>query len=278
MKSIKTLIIAFVILLNIPSLAFGQAETDSSISSTSSTFSVVVGEEGGEAGLDDVDSGETVDINVEPNRCYCCFAYSDLASDNVRFGTTQINADEGGFSSLTVTARGRAAPRMEANRGRVCFSTGTFESAVVRLELLHDDSGDDIDDVRMRCDETTLYGGYNTSVTDFNFLELTSTLNPDSSGTQTITGTITATNVVTSPDTTVIDEQEFTLNAGSRTDVDIHTAAGTSTFGPVRVCHNGPPGSVSAVMSQYRITSSTPLEFEPVAQEVFQSQAQLMNR
>jgi hypothetical protein len=121
------------------------------------------------------------------------------------------------------------------------------------------------EDVIMNCRETTLLGGFNTSVTDFNFLELTNSLNSNNG---TITGTVVARNAIS--DTEILNVG-FTINPGDRSDIDIHSAAGPGAFGPVFVCHDGPPNSVVAVMSQYNITSQAPLEFEPVAQTVFQT-------
>ena len=120
------------------------------------------------------------------------------------------------------------------------------------------------------CDETTLYAGFNTSVTDFNFLELTNLLDTGttSGGSRDLTAIVTAVNTVPNPDVTVINGESFTVPVGSRTDVDIHSRSGPGAFGPVKICHNGAPGSLKAVVSQYNITSTAPFDFAPVSQEV----------
>ncbi len=272
MPAIKNLLISFFILLT---FVFSvEAQT---------TFKVVVDELAGEANVEQIDSGDYLTAEVEGGRCYCCYIHRRISTDQARFGTKEISIDGGDFETLSVTNRGQSRGVTDQSAARVCFSTPSgAETATIKLEMLIFDSASspntNVNDTMARCTETTLYGGFNTSVTDFNFLEINNTLNAESSGTQSVTGTITAINVVPSTDTTVIDEQEFSVSAGSRTDVDIHAAAGTGAFGPVRVCHDGPPGAIKAVMSQYNITTTTPLAFSPVAQQVFKTRKQLMGR
>ena len=112
--------------------------------------------------------------------------------------------------------------------------------------------------VRVRCLATTLFGGYNTNVNDFNFLELTNI------GNQTLNGTITATNF---DGTVVINAQSFSVAAQRRADVDLHTPVGVDKFGVVRVTHDGPLGTLKGNVSQYKgivsdftLTDAAPLE------------------
>lgn len=117
----------------------------------------------------------------------------------------------------------------------------------------------------VECDETTLYGGFNTSVTDFNFLELTNTLTGHAV-INAVTVEITVTNAITKQ--AIINKQSMQIAPGDRADIDLHTPAGHSVFGTVVVSHDGPPGSLKGVVSQYVITSTNPLAFVPVAREV----------
>lgn len=95
---------------------------------------------------------------------------------------------------------------------------------------------------RIDCIETTLYGGYNTSISEFNFLEVLNTTNT------TITAAITATNA---DGTVVINQRIFSVAPNRRADIDLHTAAGPGKFGLLQLVHNGPYGALQAYVSQY---------------------------
>lgn len=95
---------------------------------------------------------------------------------------------------------------------------------------------------RFDCVETTLYGGFNTNVNDFNFLELINITNTA------ISGNITATNT---DGTVVINNQAFTVQPNRRSDIDIHTPAGPLKYGLIKVTHNAPLGGLQALVSQY---------------------------
>ncbi len=191
----------------------------------------------------------------------------------------RVIADNGTGATTLITPRacGFDNPRVGSEVSRFCFvlpATVSFPEVQIDLGW----TGAYPANVRLACDETTLYSGFNTSVTNFNFLELTSTL--DRATTQSfvlrdLTATITAINTLPAIDVVVIDGTTVTIPANSRTDVDVHTAAGTGVFGPVKIAHNGAPGSLKAVVSQYNITSTSPLTFAPVAQEVAVTRGQL---
>ncbi len=101
-------------------------------------------------------------------------------------------------------------------------------------------------EIEMQCVETSLYGSFNTSVNNFNFLEVTNTAN------STINGFITATSF---DGQTVIDARAFSVEANKRLDVDIHTPAGANNFGTIKVTHDGPFGSIMATTSYYKGTA-----------------------
>ena len=122
----------------------------------------------------------------------------------------------------------------------------------------------DAQNVLVRCYETTLTGGFNTSVTDFNFLEMTNTLGEFKTDDGVITGTITLWNSITNQE---ILEKSFSLAPGERKDENIHEAVGPGAFGTVQICHNAPQGALKGVVSQYNITNLSPLDFEPVLQQ-----------
>ena len=115
--------------------------------------------------------------------------------------------------------------------------------------------------VKVSCEDVTLYGGYNTSVTDFNFLEI---LNVD--GTTDISVDIMAESAITGQSTV---NTNISAPASGRIDVDIHSLVGANDFGTVKVCPLAPRTTIRAAMSQYKITETSPLSFSPVAREEF---------
>jgi hypothetical protein len=49
----------------------------------------------------------------------------------------------------------------------------------------------------------------------------------------------------------VINGGQFSIPAGQRVDVDIHSPAGPGVFGSLKLSHDGPLGAVQANLSQY---------------------------
>ena len=62
-------------------------------------------------------------------------------------------------------------------------------------------------------------------------------------------------------------QTNFSVTAGDRIDISLHDAVGAGVFGIVTVAHNGPAGSLKAFVSQYRLVSLVPFDFEPVLQQ-----------
>lgn len=198
-------------------------------------------------------------IDLEANHSYSCEAVpSDVASD-FDFSLSVVGTT--GTSPETVTGRatgdmrpmitGEADDSGDNRLSLLPTTANRFQLTVEGAKL-----GGEI--VRVRCVDTTLYGGYNTNVNDFNFLEISNV------STDAVTGSITATNF---DGTVVISAQAFTVQPGRRVDVDIHSAAGADKFGVVTVTHNGPPGALQANVSQYagavtdfELRSSNPLQ------------------
>jgi hypothetical protein len=204
-------------------------------------------------------------------RSICCQIHSVANQGAVRFGqhflTDQID-------SLIITDRGGDHPLIsppgdQQGGGRKCFyyEDPEVEYTTIRFQL---SSLNNINygNTYGHCTDTTLYGGFNTSVTDFNFIEISNVLKSNSISTGVITGKIVA---IDSISDTIIIDREFTIQAGSRTDVDIHSISGPGKFGQVIIYHDGPPGSLQAVSSQYRIVTQNPLDFKPVSQQQFET-------
>lgn len=206
-------------------------------------------------------------ISGNPKRSFCC-TISSIHAALLRFGAVRV-----GSVDLTVAERGFSDPILpflsgnpNPARARVCFSSLPNSIGFVSLQMLVSVSGEggSASDVRVLCEETSLFGGYNLSVTNFNFLELTNTTS------ESISGEIRGTNSVTNEAFT----RDFTVAALARTDIAIHELV-SGGFGPVVITHDGAPGSLRAITSQYRIVSTDPLNFQPVKQDDFKTRAQL---
>jgi hypothetical protein len=227
--------------------------------------------------LTDIVGGtDELDFIASEGRCYCC-ELVEHTGVNTRFGEVKVFGN--GSPTVSVTNRGAAEPIIKdtgsdpQNESRKCFTVSSSDKQDkfrVTMEILVGGSGTSTitdGNLTVSCKETTLLGGFNTSVTDFNFIELTNSLQSNEDDDGVITGTLIAQNAIT--DTEIINTS-FSVNPKDRVDFDVHSAAGTGAFGTVFVCHDGPPNSLKAVTSQYRIVTQSPLDFEPVAQTVFE--------
>lgn len=225
-------------------------------------------------------STDHIRFYADAGSSYSCEVLSPGGPANGYFSApVRVIADNGTGATTTVNPRacGSDNPRVGVDPARFCFIVpGTISFPLVEVDVGW--TGMYPANVRLTCDETTLYTGFNTSVTNFNFLELTNTLDratTESFLLRDLTASITAINTVPATDVVVINGASVTILANSRTDVDIHSAAGVGAFGPVKIAHNGAPGSLKAVMSQYNIVTTSPLTFAPVSQEVAVTRGQL---
>lgn len=212
-------------------------------------------------------TGGTDVFNVwaEDGKSYCCEAWSfSRDSSGLRFDTI-TSSQPGGFTS---SERGYATPIMtrsgsDGQKARQCYTQSTSPDgrAIIdfTMKVSNGAGTGTLTDGNVRCVETTLYGGFNTVVTDFNFIEITNTLTSTISDTGDVNVTVKGFGTAG----TELFSSTFTLAAGKRLDVDVHSSA-ANDFGPVVITHNGPPGALRAVNAQYRIVTQNPLDFEPV--------------
>lgn len=125
--------------------------------------------------------------------------------------------------------------------GRTRVSFITSEANRYRLEVATAvDSGED---VRVVCNHTTLFGGFNTFAADYNFLEIRNVSNAP------ISGYITVKDFA---GTDKIHRLKFTIPAGRRQDFDLHSSVGKS-YGSIRVTHDGPFKALRGRVSYYTI-------------------------
>jgi hypothetical protein len=205
---------------------------------------------------------DTFNVWASNDKSYCCEVWSNLSdSSGTRFDTI-TSSDAAGFTSAE---RGYATPIMtrsatSGEKSRQCYTqtSATDGRALISFTMkVSSGSGTGtVTDGNIRCLETTLYGGFNTIVTDYNFIEVTSTMTSnvkdDGEVNVVVKGYGTSGSQVFS--------SSFALGAGKRNDVNVHLSA-PSDFGPVVITHDGPPGAIRAVNAQYRITTGT--DFEP---------------
>lgn len=205
------------------------------------------------------------------NRSYCVSIQAEQ-SISARFDTVAGNG------ALAVTDRGKDDPLLarsalvSAEGARKCF-LAPINTALVGEQISVGLEGSGIlSNVNVFLEETSLYGGYNTSVTDFNFLEISAFGNKISGSTEasTINLSIIVRDVVNNTTFQVARTIVTDLLSGSgRIDVNIHELVDNKSFGPIVINHNGPAGSISARVVQYNITATNPLDFEPILEQQF---------
>ena len=201
-------------------------------------------------------------VNLEPGKSYSCTLLADELFADLDFQSIS----DPSFGNTNNATIGLITPALSEPADRVSiFPTGLGTQVAGDYTIGIDNQtvaliggAPQTAKGRVDCQETTLYGGYNTNVNDFNFLEVLNITNT------TITAAITATN---SDGTVVINQQQFVVAPNTRADIDLHTPAGPNKFGLVKLIHNGPYGALQASVSQYDgtisnfvLTSSLPLK------------------
>ncbi|MFN8389551.1 MAG: hypothetical protein U0136_04610 [Bdellovibrionota bacterium] len=190
-----------------------------------------------------VNATDTFHVDLTANHSYACDAIPFDAASDFDWSTTVQGTASGSPESIVARTAGSITPVItgESNGvadNRIVFTPTTSDRFVLTVQSAK--SGGE--DVRIRCLDTTLYGGFNTNVNDFNFLELTNVSNAQ------ITAKVTAINY---DGTVAINGQSVVIDPTRRLDVDIHTPAGANKYGMIIVTHNGPAGALKGNVSQY---------------------------
>ena len=196
-------------------------------------------------GLFTVAAADTFLVDLTANHSYSCDAVPvDILTD-FDWDTSVVGQASTNPETVTgVRQAGGITPQITGESGggsdnRITFIPTTTDR--FRLTVASAKGGGEL--IRIRCWDTTLYGGFNTNVNDFNFLELTNVSNA------TISGKIYA---ITSDGTTAINGATFSVAANRRSDIDLHTPAGSDKYGLVIVAHDGPNDSLKGFVSQYQ--------------------------
>ena len=216
-------------------------------------------------------TGDKISSLFFGRRSYCCAMLTTPFAGPPTFSSVENFSGE---ASASLIGRG---PEGEA----VCSTTG--EECLNRRRCWHEDPDLPAPSVRrlvmtqlpsanqvidVLCEETTLVGGFNTVVTDFNFLELSAT-SRGGEETSTIRGYIILKTTIGGQSIKLPFTLDFNGKSRIRVDISLHDAINNARdFGQVIVIHNAAPGVLKARVSQYRIVTLNPLDFEPVLQEV----------
>lgn len=200
-------------------------------------------------------NGDEISVSASDERSYCCAVLRTGGVSSTIGITGFLN-----FSAIVPVARGRELPNILNAENRYCWIDGVgtpLYTAARRLVLGNITTSAD---ALPWCDDTTLVGNYNTSVSEFNFLEVTVRTGNTSS---TVNLKIRFKSAITGNE--VVIDLAVTLNSATgdtqRMDLPIHDLlAGATDFGDIKISHDGAPGQVSARVSQYDVTSTNPLD------------------
>ncbi len=107
--------------------------------------------------------------------------------------------------------------------------------------------------VNFGCEDTTLFGAFNTNANPFNFLEIENVTTGDVEITVTL---------INFDDSFQAPTGQFNtlLAPSSRSDFSVHDLVGPLRFGSVVISHNGPSGAIRGRVSQYRISAAGALD------------------
>lgn len=193
-------------------------------------------------GLFTVAANDVFLVDLVANHSYSCDAVPVDAASDFDWSTT-VTGVTSGTADITAREAGTMTPPITGETGDSADNRITLIPVTTdryRLTVSSAKSGGEL--ARIRCWDTTLYGGFNTNVNDFNFLEITNVSNA------TISGRLYA---ITSDGTNAINGTTFSVAANRRLDIDLHTPAGADKYGLVIVAHDGPNDALKGYVSQY---------------------------
>ena len=227
---------------------FGQAG-----SALAADYLVTLGNSSGSTENIVVGAGDRILVDFAASRSYYCEAIPVATDTDLDLSTSVERLDGAGNTAETLTGReiGSVPAPITADVGdsgdnRISLiptTTGRY-----RFTLASTRGGGE--SAKLRCFATTLFAPFNTTVNEFNFLELTNIGNATCNVFVSIVdqaGVAISTNIAGS------------VPAGQRRDFDIHSSAGPNRFGFVRVTHDCPLGTLGGGVSQY---SGTVTDFE----------------
>ena len=192
-------------------------------------------------------------VDFAANRSYVCEGVPSASDTEFDFNTTVEQLDGSGNpvgAGITARAIGTIPPPITGEVGGSADNRVALTPTVTaryRLTVATARAGGE--PVQIRCYATTVFGEFNTTVSNFNFLQLSNKGNADCTATIALVDNNGAAITLTSPTVTVPAQQ--------RRDVDLHTPAGTNKFGTVRITHDCPFKTLDGTVSQYVGTVSS---------------------
>ena len=205
---------------------------------------------------------DNVDFLVTSQRSYCCTLYQplDATVSFYRFGADSFVTSA---KNRGLDAPGLAFASGEAAQQRKCWKEDILSNPIPRTGYFEGFAAPA--NVQILCNETTLRGNFNTSVSEFNFIEITAF--PSSTFSPAIDGKVILYRTVTPGTLEIPFKISFNGLKPVRSDISVHDAlSGQQDFGQVVVLHDASPGQIRARVSQYDITSTSPLNFTLVGQ------------
>lgn len=192
---------------------------------------------------------DVINVSFDLNRSYSCTLQGLSSESLLGLDESVINPKEAkivgtlnGDQTPTVTA-GEKDTSQADNRISV-FSTvrGVWKFRVSSSKLEGEEGV-------FFCQETSLYGNWNTFSNPFNFLELSN-----------LTNKSLEVIIILKDFKGESFSSSLTLSPERRKDVDIHSIVGDKNYGSLKIKHSGPVGALSGTLSEYSVDSSLKAE------------------
>jgi hypothetical protein len=203
--------------------------------------------------------------SAQPSSACCTVTDADLDPEI----TTVNTLDVAHPSSPSFSYRGALSPIIPSHsdmvnlseKSRVCFMSVNAVSYDFPVQSSTRTPGSSFNELQVACEDTTMFGGFNTVVTELNYLEMINTTG------QPISAHIYGFRETTGGEKVIDADVSIPGGAGTprRVDFDIHSVVGPGAFGTLVITSDAPKGSLNVNVAQYRITSRNPFNFELVA-------------
>jgi hypothetical protein len=206
--------------------------------------------------------GDRVAVNLTVDHSYCCSVFSpfnQITNSATDAGHPVINSISNSNGSVSIPFQKNSAITPAISFGdrsaRACFTTNETQGFAIRTAPFFLNIGvpnGTVNDLNVRCDDTTLEGGYNTFASDFVFLEIMNKSETDNS--ELSPRVMTVTGLAQDGFTTVFQIQ---VAVAKRADVNLHSLIGPNKIGSIRINHTAPKDTVVAYVAEYKSDPGT---------------------
>ena len=199
------------------------------------------------AGVRTVNAGDTIRVLMDLNRSYECTLMGSEDGTELGFSQSVVNPNGNPLSGVLrgdTTQQVAVDPLSDTNSDDNRISIFATVGGYYTFTIASAKAGGEV--ARVVCAETSIYGSFNTSVNEYNFLELTNISNSDI-------------NVIwiARDHTGFVNSRELLIPSDRRVDVDLHSAVGQGLYGSVKLKHNGPLGAIKGSISQYDLVQGS---------------------